>query len=77
MNHEDVYMYFFRCCFIMDKGTIITVLLISVSYVSSRGPLKTMFPKEYPPMIKNGVDPGNPVYLTPLIEQGKFDEGKC
>lgn len=27
-------------------------------------------------MIKNGVDPGNPVYLTPLIEQGKFDEAQ-
>ena len=51
------------------------ILSLFVICVHSRGFLRTMFPKEYPEMWKNGVDPGQPVYLTPLIEQGKFDEG--
>lgn len=27
------------------------------------------------PYVNNGIDPGPPLYLTPLIEQGKYDEG--
>lgn len=59
----------------MDKLLAFT-LLLGISSVYGRGFLKTMFPKEYPPMKKNGVDPGKPVFLTPLIEQGKFDDAQ-
>lgn len=57
-------------------NTVILLLLISVSYVSGRGFLRTMFPQDYPAMLKNGQDPGQPVFLSPLIEQGKFDEAQ-
>lgn len=29
-----------------------------------------MFPKSYPPMDRNGVDPGEPLFLTPYLERG-------
>ena len=37
--------------------------------------LRRMFPDRYPPMLRNGVDPGQPVFLTPYIEKGQFDTG--
>ena len=54
---------------------IAIILVLGLSSVYGRSFLKTMFPKKYPPMMKNGIDPGKPVFLTPLIEQGKFDDG--
>ncbi|KAJ8313565.1 hypothetical protein KUTeg_008126 [Tegillarca granosa] len=44
-----------------------------VSEINGRGAFRKMFPEHYPPMIKNGVDPGEPVYLTPYIEKGDYD----
>lgn len=35
-----------------------------------------MFPDKYPPMLQNGVNPGNPLFLTPYVEKGQFDMGK-
>lgn len=58
----------------MDRIAVLLVI-VSFGFVSGRGFLRTMFPKEYPSMLKNGQDPGEPVFLSPLIEQGKFDEG--
>ncbi|XP_063421347.1 probable serine carboxypeptidase CPVL [Mytilus trossulus] len=59
----------------MDRIAVLLVI-VSLGFVSGRGFLRTMFPKEYPPMLKNGQDPGEPVFLSPLIEQGKFDEAQ-
>lgn len=51
-----------------------TCLCLSLLHVTeSRNAFRAMFPESYPPMIKNGVDPGEPVYLTPYIEKGQFD----
>ena len=53
-------------------------LLLGLACLASarRSALRGMFPEKYPPMLQNGVDPGNPLYLTPYVEKGQFDMGK-
>ena len=41
-----------------------------------RGPLRQQFAQSVPPMIQNGVDPGEPLFLTPFIESGELETGK-
>lgn len=53
------------------------VFLLSMAVLcSARSALRGMFPDKYPPMLQNGVDPGKPLFLTPLVEKGQFDMGK-
>lgn len=52
-------------------------VLCGVQVLSARGGLRGMFPDKYPPMLLNGIDPGKPLFLTPYVEKGQFDMGKC
>lgn len=53
-------------------------LLASLLQVNCKSALRGMFPDKYPPMKqKNGVDPGQPVFLTPYIEKGQFEQAKA
>lgn len=53
------------------------IFLLSMAVLcSARSALRGMFPDKYPPMLQNGVDPGKPLFLTPLVEKGQFDMGK-
>lgn len=53
------------------------VILLSLTVLcSARSALRGMFPDKYPPMLQNGVNPGNPLFLTPYVEKGQFDTGK-
>lgn len=53
------------------------IILLSMAVLcSARSALRGMFPDKYPPMLQNGVDPGKPLFLTPLVEKGQFDMGK-
>eukprot|EP00105_Crassostrea_gigas_P027928 XP_011449426.1 PREDICTED: probable serine carboxypeptidase CPVL isoform X1 [Crassostrea gigas] len=50
------------------------IILLSMAVLcSARSALRGMFPDKYPPMLQNGVDPGKPLFLTPLVEKGQFD----
>ncbi len=41
-----------------------------------RGPLSQMFPKKYPEIVRTGgVDPGEALFLSPLINAGKIQAG--
>lgn len=59
-------------------GLLYTLCLLVIGCHDSLGKsaLRGMFPDKYPPMMQNGVDPGEPVFLTPYIEKGQFQEGK-
>lgn len=51
------------------------LLLIGYGYLAEgRGLLRQMFPKDIPQHAKPGGDPGKPLFLTPYIKQGKFQE---
>ncbi|XP_060078674.1 probable serine carboxypeptidase CPVL [Ylistrum balloti] len=52
---------------------ILLVSLVSVSYQSG---LRGMFPKSYPPMKRNGVDPGQPLFLSPYLERGEANKAQ-
>ncbi|OWF49860.1 probable serine carboxypeptidase CPVL [Mizuhopecten yessoensis] len=52
---------------ILLKSTLV-ILLVSVVSQSHQSALRGMFPKKYPPMKRNGVDPGEPLFLTPYLE---------
>jgi len=40
------------------------------------GTFRQQFPSKYPPMVQNGVDPGEPLFLTPYIERGDIATGQ-
>ncbi|XP_013405138.1 probable serine carboxypeptidase CPVL [Lingula anatina] len=42
-----------------------------------RGPLAAIFDKKIPPMNNTGVDPGQPLFLTPLIEKGQIAQARA
>jgi hypothetical protein len=41
-----------------------------------RGPFRRLYPTENQTILKVNDDPGEPLFLTPYIEQGKIDEAK-
>ncbi|XP_076472382.1 putative serine carboxypeptidase CPVL [Babylonia areolata] len=51
--------------------SIVLVAFLLLGLASGRGVFRKMFPKSYPPMLQNGVDPGQPLFLTPYLQQGK------
>ncbi|XP_071811456.1 probable serine carboxypeptidase CPVL isoform X1 [Apostichopus japonicus] len=56
---------------------ILLVLLFACVTVSARrGPLRHMFPKNMPKYVKEGEDPGKPLFLTPYIKEGKTQEAQ-
>ena len=61
----------------MASTVLYTLCVLAVACHGSlgRSALRGMFPDKYPPMKQNGVDPGQPVFLTPYIEKGQFQEG--
>jgi hypothetical protein len=54
---------------------VICVLALTCHECFGKSALRGMFPDKYPPMKQNGVDPGQPVFLSPYIEKGQFQEG--
>lgn len=55
-------------------ATTITVLLffaMALAAASSKTAFRAMFPDRYPPMLQNGVDPGQPLFLTPFLKNGE------
>jgi len=41
-----------------------------------RGPFRRLYPTENQTILEVNDDPGEPLFLTPYIEQGKIDEAK-
>lgn len=61
----------------VSKGWLfMMVAVILVASSSSRNAFRAMFPESYPPMLDNGVDPGQPLFLTPYLESGHPELGK-
>jgi len=53
------------------------VALIAFEYSHGlRGPFTKFLPKTKPTSIKFGDDPGEPLFLTPYLEQGKTAEAR-
>lgn len=55
---------------------LLVLLFACVTVSARRGPLRQMFPKNMPKYVKEGEDPGKPLFLTPYIKEGKTQEGK-
>ncbi|XP_064648192.1 probable serine carboxypeptidase CPVL [Lineus longissimus] len=61
----------------MAKITLnVLLLLLSPLTVICGGPLRSMFLDVTPPMVKNGIDPGKPLFLTPLLESGQIEKAR-
>ncbi|XP_067648756.1 probable serine carboxypeptidase CPVL [Haliotis asinina] len=60
------------------KSTVLEVLVImaSVARATQTDPFRSMFPKYYPHALNNGVDPGQPLMLTPYIERGETEKAR-
>ena len=41
-----------------------------------RGPFRRMYPTRQPSVVEANEDPGEPLFLTPYLEQGKVDEAR-
>lgn len=41
-----------------------------------RGPFNKLFPQQKPTVIELEDDPGEPLFLTPYLEQGKIEEAR-
>jgi hypothetical protein len=53
------------------------VCLVTFECISGfRGPFNKLFPTNKPSTITVDDDPGEPLFLTPYIEQGKIDEAR-
>ncbi|CAF1209501.1 unnamed protein product [Rotaria sp. Silwood1] len=59
---------------------ILLIIFICLSTLCSingyQGPFRRLYPTGKPTILKINDDPGEPLFLTPYIEQGKIDEAK-
>ncbi|XP_052246934.1 probable serine carboxypeptidase CPVL isoform X2 [Dreissena polymorpha] len=56
---------------------VVSILWLGLVVCSEgKGALRGMFPDKYPPMKHTDVDPGQPVFLSPYIEKGQFDQAQ-
>ncbi|KAL8558529.1 hypothetical protein ACOMHN_038853 [Nucella lapillus] len=53
------------------KSVIIFAAFLLLGLASCRNVFRGMFPESYPPMLQNGVDPGQPLFLTPYLRKGQ------
>ncbi|KAK7110316.1 probable serine carboxypeptidase CPVL [Littorina saxatilis] len=58
---------------VLMRGVSMVLVLCTVLLEPSSGAraFRAMFPESYPPMLKNGVDPGDPLFLTPYLQKGQ------
>jgi hypothetical protein len=53
------------------------VCLVVVENINGyRGPFRKMFPTRKPSVVTVNDDPGEPLFLTPYLEQGKVEEAR-
>ncbi|XP_064617253.1 probable serine carboxypeptidase CPVL isoform X2 [Liolophura sinensis] len=57
----------------MGLYSTIALCLCLGMITEGRNAFRAMFPEKFPPMLKNGVDPGKPLFLTPYLEKGQID----
>jgi hypothetical protein len=56
---------------------IVLVCLVAFECINGyRGPFRKMFPIEKPTYLTVDDDPGEPLFLTPYLEQGKIEEAR-
>jgi hypothetical protein len=59
---------------------LIIVVLVCLSAFECingyRGPFRKMFPTRKPTLLTVDDDPGEPLFLTPYLEQGKIQEAR-
>ncbi|XP_071108886.1 probable serine carboxypeptidase CPVL isoform X2 [Haliotis cracherodii] len=64
----------------LDKIRMLTRLFVLavclIQATDGRGAFRKMFPEKYPEMLQNGVDPGQPLFLTPYLESGDIQKAK-
>ncbi|XP_067648755.1 probable serine carboxypeptidase CPVL isoform X3 [Haliotis asinina] len=53
---------------------VLTVCFLPTTH--GYGAFRKMFPEKYPEMLRNGVDPGEPLFLTPYLERGDIQKAK-
>ncbi|XP_071108883.1 probable serine carboxypeptidase CPVL isoform X3 [Haliotis cracherodii] len=60
------------------KFSMLEVLFIMASVAAARqlDYFRSMFPKPYPHALNKGVDPGQPLLLTPYIERGDIEKAR-
>ncbi|KAK7099541.1 probable serine carboxypeptidase CPVL [Littorina saxatilis] len=46
----------------------------AASPVTPTNPFRAVYPQHYPPMAHNGVDPGQPLFLTPYLQKGDIQK---
>lgn len=62
---------------VMNREILVVLLVAIVIHgCCGKSALRGMFPDKYPPMKQNGVDPGQPIFLTPYIQKGQYAQGK-
>ncbi|KAL4222442.1 hypothetical protein ACF0H5_018481 [Mactra antiquata] len=62
----------------MNMRVLYLLLLVAIATeCQCKGALRGMFPDKIPPMKQNGVDPGQPVFLTPYIEKGQIAQARA
>ncbi|XP_050388514.2 probable serine carboxypeptidase CPVL isoform X2 [Patella vulgata] len=57
-------------------AVVILVTLATIHSGESARALRRMFPSKIAPMWQNGVDPGEPAFLTPYLEKGEIDKAR-
>lgn len=56
---------------------ILLVALVGLSSINSyRGPFRKLLRDQHVTPLRPGDDPGEPLFLTPYLEQGKVDEAR-
>ena len=60
----------------MPTTAVILVCFVLLVPVSSRNAFRAVFPETYPAMVQNGVDPGQPLFLTPYLQKGQPQVGQ-
>jgi len=53
------------------------VCLVTLGYINGyRGPFRKLLPKEKTTILTVDEDPGQPLFLTPYLEQGKIEQAR-
>ncbi|KAL8558528.1 hypothetical protein ACOMHN_038852 [Nucella lapillus] len=56
----------------MMMHILVTLCTIFTLPVMSLNPFRAVYPQHYPPMKPNGVDPGQPLFLSPYLKRGEI-----
>ena len=60
----------------IKMNLFMTFCALLAASATAVNPFRAAYPVHYPAMVQNGVDPGQPLFLTPYLDKGEIQKGQ-